>query len=110
MIDPSLLRDPTDPVSRRHQRDMVALAAWRVFAVLGVWAATLWLRDGASPWSLASLDAGLAAASWWAVLPGLRRGGSRFGWANNWTGMLMVPFVWFTVRFVYSVWSAIHGA
>ncbi|MFL5494120.1 MAG: hypothetical protein ACJ8DJ_03490 [Gemmatimonadales bacterium] len=56
------------------------------------------------------LDAILAAAGWWAVLPGRRQGRSGFGEHGHWTSLLIALPVGFGIATAVELWHLLRGA
>ncbi len=93
-----------DPARRAAER----AALTRMLIVIAVWLATWTLRQNGAMTRL-GLDAILTAASWWAVLPGRRQGGSAFGEHGRWTSLLIALPVGFGIATAAELWHLLRG-
>ena len=93
-------------VTARGESEAQTKSAWLVFAVtvLAAGGASLSRGDG---WTRGSFlrNAALAAAAWCALIPGFRRGGSRFGSRYHWTSFLFMPAAILTVVTLLAMWE-----
>ena len=96
---------PNDDAARRAAE---RTALTRMVIVIAVWLATWTLRQNGSTARL-GLDVLLAAASWWAVLPGRRQGGSGFGEHGHWTSLLIAFPVGFGIATAVELWHLLRG-
>jgi hypothetical protein len=96
-------------VQRQTRRAAERTALTRMLIVIAVWLATWTLRQNGVTTRL-GLDAVLAAASWWAVLPGRRQGGLAFGEYGHWTSLLIALPVGFGIAMAVELWHLLRGA
>lgn len=75
----------------------------RAGVVVALWAVTLPLRPGGGETRL-ELDAALAAAGWWAMLPGRRAGGTLFGEHGHWTSLIIALPIGFGIAALAEIW------
>ena len=76
--------------------------------VIAVWLATWTLRQNGVTTRL-GLDAILAGASWWAILPGRREGGLGFGEHGHWTSLLIALPLGLGIATAVELWHLLRG-
>ena len=86
------------------------ISARQTLAAAVAFGATLPARD-ATPGVSAVLDAVLVALAFWALAPGILRGGPRFMRPGHWSRILPVPLLLAAIAFVRDLWLLVrHGA